>query len=53
MALAWLLSLSHVVIPIPGARRAESILDSVAAAELELAPDELAAISAAAGLPPR
>jgi aryl-alcohol dehydrogenase-like predicted oxidoreductase len=53
VALAWLLSLSPGVIPIPGATRAESILDSAAAAELELAPEELAAISAAAGLPSR
>ena len=44
VALAWLLSLSPVVIPIPGTTRPESILDSVAAAELELSADELAAI---------
>ena len=36
VALAWLLSLSPVVIPIPGASRPESIEDSVQAAELEL-----------------
>jgi aryl-alcohol dehydrogenase-like predicted oxidoreductase len=34
------------VIPIPGTTRPESILDSIAAAELELTDDELAAISA-------
>jgi aryl-alcohol dehydrogenase-like predicted oxidoreductase len=44
VALAWLLSLSPAVIPIPGASRPESILDSVAAADLELSADELAAI---------
>jgi len=33
-----------VVIPIPGASRPESILDSVKAGELELSDDELAAI---------
>jgi aryl-alcohol dehydrogenase-like predicted oxidoreductase len=44
VALAWLLSLSPVVIPIPGASRPESILDSLKAAELELSADELAAI---------
>jgi aryl-alcohol dehydrogenase-like predicted oxidoreductase len=44
VALAWLLSLSPAVIPIPGASRPDSILDSVAAAELELSGDELAAI---------
>jgi aryl-alcohol dehydrogenase-like predicted oxidoreductase len=47
VALAWLLSLSPVVIPIPGASRPESILDSVRAADLELTDDELAAIGAA------
>jgi aryl-alcohol dehydrogenase-like predicted oxidoreductase len=46
VALAWLLSLSPCVIPIPGTTRPESILDSVAAAELELTADELEAISA-------
>ena len=47
VALAWLLSLSPVVIPIPGASRPESILDSVRAADLQLTDDELAAIGAA------
>jgi aryl-alcohol dehydrogenase-like predicted oxidoreductase len=42
IALAWLLSLSPVVIPIPGASRPESILDSVRAVELELTPEEVA-----------
>ena len=41
VALAWLLSLSPVVIPIPGASRPESITDSVRAVELELIADEL------------
>jgi aryl-alcohol dehydrogenase-like predicted oxidoreductase len=44
VALAWLLSLSPVVLPIPGASRPESIQDSVKAAALELTADELAAI---------
>lgn len=44
VALAWLLSLSPVVIPIPGASRPESIADSVRAADLELSRDELDAI---------
>jgi aryl-alcohol dehydrogenase-like predicted oxidoreductase len=44
VALAWLLSLSPVVIPIPGTTRPESILDSIAATELQLGEDELAAI---------
>ncbi len=44
VALAWLLSLSPVVIPIPGASRPESIQDSVQAAELRLTHEELQAI---------
>jgi aryl-alcohol dehydrogenase-like predicted oxidoreductase len=41
VALAWLLSLSPVVIPIPGASRPESIQDSARAVELDLTPEEL------------
>ena len=41
VALAWLLSLGPVVVPIPGASRPESILDSVEAAGLKLTPEEL------------
>lgn len=41
VALAWELSLSHVVVPIPGASRPASILDSVRAADLVLTDDEL------------
>jgi aryl-alcohol dehydrogenase-like predicted oxidoreductase len=44
VALAWLLSLSPVVIPIPGASRPESIEDSARAAALELSGEELAAM---------
>jgi aryl-alcohol dehydrogenase-like predicted oxidoreductase len=44
VALAWLLSLSPAVIPIPGASRPESIADSVRAAELRLSDAELEAI---------
>jgi aryl-alcohol dehydrogenase-like predicted oxidoreductase len=44
VALAWLLGLSPVMIPIPGASRPESIQDSVRAAELELTADERQAI---------
>ncbi len=44
VALAWLLSLSPVVVPIPGASRPESIEDSVRAADLELTPEQLEAI---------
>ncbi|MFC7721781.1 aldo/keto reductase [Nonomuraea recticatena] len=42
MCLAWELARSRVVIPIPGASRPESILDSVAAADLTLTGEELA-----------
>jgi aryl-alcohol dehydrogenase-like predicted oxidoreductase len=44
VALAWLLSLGPTVIPIPGASRPETILDSIGAADLRLVEDELAAI---------
>src|SRR3954471_22094338 len=44
VTLAWMLALSPVVIPIPGASRPESIQDSVKAAELRLSDDELAAV---------
>jgi diketogulonate reductase-like aldo/keto reductase len=49
VVLAWELSLGSHVIPIPGARRAQSIVDSVAAAGLTLSGEELARCSAAAG----
>ncbi|HEX6471568.1 MAG TPA: aldo/keto reductase [Streptosporangiaceae bacterium] len=44
VCLAWELATSPVVIPIPGASRPESILDSVGAADLVLTADELAAL---------
>ncbi len=47
VALAWELAQSPVVIPIPGARRVESIQDSVAAAELSLSDEELARLDGA------
>jgi aryl-alcohol dehydrogenase-like predicted oxidoreductase len=50
VALAWLLALSPVMIPIPGASRPETIADSLRAAELELAPEELDAIAEGAGV---
>jgi aryl-alcohol dehydrogenase-like predicted oxidoreductase len=46
VALAWELAQADVVIPIPGARRSASILDSVAACDLELTVDELARLAA-------
>lgn len=42
VALAWELAQSPVVIPIPGAKRPQSISDSAAAADLELTSEELA-----------
>ncbi|EXJ52060.1 MAG: aldo/keto reductase [Microbacterium sp. 69-7] len=50
VVLAWELSLSPRVVPIPGARRAASITDSARAADLVLDADELARCSAAVGL---
>lgn len=46
VCLAWELARAPVVIPIPGSRRPETILDSVAAAELRLDDDELALLDA-------
>ncbi len=42
VTLAWELAQSPCVIPIPGAKRPESITDSAAAADLELSEEELA-----------
>lgn len=46
IALAWELALAPVVIPIPGASRPETILDSVRAVELRLDAEELTLLSA-------
>jgi aryl-alcohol dehydrogenase-like predicted oxidoreductase len=53
VALAWLLALSPVMIPIPGASRPETITDSLKAVDLELSQEELDAVSEAAGLAPQ
>ncbi len=45
VCLAWELATSAAMIPIPGASRPESILDSVAAADLQLTDDELGTLS--------
>ena len=42
VTLAWGLAQAPVVVPIPGASRPETILDSLQAAELQLSADELA-----------
>ncbi len=47
VAIAWLLALSPQLIAIPGARRPESIRDSLSAANVKLDADEIAEISAA------
>ena len=48
VVLAWLLSTSPAVLPIPGSSRPETILDSVAAAHLRLSDEEIDAIGRAA-----
>ena len=45
VCLAWELSLSDVVVPIPGASRPDSVLDSVAASDLELDADDRAVLN--------
>ncbi|WP_222263613.1 aldo/keto reductase [Modestobacter marinus] len=47
VTLAWHLAQADVVLPIPGASRRESILDSAAAADLQLSPEQLARLNAA------
>ena len=46
VALAWELAQSPVVIPIPGAKRPQSITDSAAAADLQLSDEELKRLDA-------
>ena len=48
VVLAWLIATSPAILPIPGSSRPATILDSIAAAGLELAADEIEAIGAAA-----
>jgi len=47
VTLAWMLAKAPVVIPIPGASRPESIIDSAQASELVLSPAEVARLDAA------
>ena len=51
VALAWLLELSPVVVPIPGARRPESARSAARAASLELAPADRVVLATALGWP--
>lgn len=53
VALAWLLGRSPSVVPIPGARRPASVVDSAAAADLELTAPQRAAIDDASADPAR
>ena len=46
LVLAWMLARSPVVIPIPGARRVESTVDSAQASEVELSPEDVRAVEA-------
>ena len=50
VVLAWELALGETVIPIPGARRASSIVDSASAADLVLSDDEVARCSFSVGI---
>jgi aryl-alcohol dehydrogenase-like predicted oxidoreductase len=47
LVLAWMLAKSPVVIPIPGARRATSVADSLGAADLALSPEYVSAVESA------
>jgi aryl-alcohol dehydrogenase-like predicted oxidoreductase len=47
LILAWMLAKSPVAIPVPGARRVESIVDSAAAAAVQLSPNDVKAVEAA------
>ncbi len=51
VALAWELALAPVVIPIPGASRPETILDSLGALDLHLTDEEMERLNAAGGVP--
>jgi aryl-alcohol dehydrogenase-like predicted oxidoreductase len=48
VALAWLLARSPQILPIPGSGSPEHVEQNVAAASLELSPDEIASITKAA-----
>ena len=47
LALAWVLAQSENLVPIPGTRRAKTLEENVAAADIVLTPDDLARIEAA------
>jgi aryl-alcohol dehydrogenase-like predicted oxidoreductase len=47
LTLAWMLAKGENVIPIPGSSRPETAIDSAAAADVDLTPEELARLDAA------
>jgi aryl-alcohol dehydrogenase-like predicted oxidoreductase len=49
LVVAWMLAKSPVVIPIPGARRVESIVDSAAAADVTLSEADVRSVEASFG----
>lgn len=51
VALAWLMSRSYGMFPVVGARKVEQIKDSMAATQLILTPEDLAALDQASGIP--
>lgn len=51
LVLAWMLAKSPVCIPLPGARRVESVMDTLLAADMELDSEAVKAVEAT--LPPR
>jgi aryl-alcohol dehydrogenase-like predicted oxidoreductase len=46
LVLAWMLAKSPCALPIPGARRTETIVDCAGAADVELGPSDMAAVEA-------
>lgn len=53
VALAWLLARSPVIVPIPGASKITSAIDSAAAGSLTLAPEDVAALELAFPVAPQ
>ena len=51
VALAWLLEISSVVLPIPGARRPETAVSAAQAAQVRLEPGDRALLTSALGWP--
>lgn len=49
LALAWVLAQKPWIVPIPGTRRTERLIENIGASEIALGPDELARIEKIAG----